>query len=481
MCSSALSPIVQNGTFFNNSIAPQIGYRDERELSDRNDRRKYGLGEKDLMPKLERNCTVHCADTYLDAASDWTEVDTVISTVPDQIAIAPGSLLKEWTENGRRYFHYRVDRASMNFYSFMSASYQVAREEWNGIRLEVYHHPEHHWNVPRMMQSMKKSLDYFTRNFGPYYHKQARIIEFPRVAQFAQAFPGTMPYSESIGFVADLRDPEKIDHVFYVVAHEMGHQWWAHQVIGANMQGATLLSETLAQYSALMVMEKEYGRDQMRKFLEYEMDRYLRARGRERLQERPLLTVESEQGYTHYNKGSVVLYHLKETIGEQAVNRALRNIVSKWAYQGPPYPTSYVLLDALRAETPAEYQPLLRDLFEEITLFSNRSLEATARKLPDGKYQVTVKAESKKFKADRQGAEQEVPVDDWIEFAAFAKPDKGKKYGKTLHRERVHVRQAQVTNTFTVSELPDRAGIDPFHLLIDRTPDDNSKSVDLKN
>jgi hypothetical protein len=37
--------------------------------------------------------------------------------------------------------------------------------------------------------------------------------------------------------------------VFYVVAHEMGHQWWAHQVMGAAMQGSTLLSESMAQYS----------------------------------------------------------------------------------------------------------------------------------------------------------------------------------------------------------------------------------------
>ena len=87
-----------------------------------------------------------------------------------------------------------------------------------------------------------------------------------------------MPYSESIGFIANLEHPDDIDFVFYVVAHEMAHQWWAHQVVGANMQGATLLSETLAQYSALMTMEKEYGRDTMRKFLQYEMDNYF-ARG----------------------------------------------------------------------------------------------------------------------------------------------------------------------------------------------------------
>ena len=469
--------LVQNGTFFNNTVGPIIGYTAQRQLTDPSDRRKYGLKEIDLMPPLEANCTDDCRETYLGGHSDWVDVSTVISTSGDQIAIAPGSLIREWQDGGRNYYEYKLDHQSLNFYSFMSARYQVAREEWNGIKLEVYYDKQHPWNVPRMMNSIKKSLDYYTKNFGPYAHKEARIIEFPRVARFAQAFPGTMPYSESIGFIANLNHPDDIDFVFYVVAHEMGHQWWAHQVIGANMEGATLLSETMAQYSALMVMEKEYGRDTMRKFLKYEMDFYLRSRGAERLKERPLLTVEANQGYIHYRKGSVVLYYLKEMIGEEAVNRALRKVIHQYAYAQPPYPTSHALVDAFREETPPNLQYLIKDLFEDITLFSNRTLDATAQKRSDGKYDVTIKVEAHKYKADAKGNETEVPVDDWIDIGAFAKPEKDKKYGDTLYRERVHMTQNNATYTFVTASVPDKAGIDPFALLIDRVPDDNMKSV----
>jgi ABC-2 type transport system permease protein len=420
-------------------------------------------------------------DTYLGGHSDWVDVQTVISTSDDQIAIAPGSLLREWQENGRRYFEYKLDHQSLNFYSFMSARYEVAREEWNGIKLEVYYDRQHPWNVPRMMNSLKKSLDYYTKNFGPYYHKEARIIEFPRVARFAQAFPGTMPYSESIGFIANINKPDDIDFVFYVVAHEMGHQWWAHQVIGANMEGATLLSETMAQYSALMVMEKEYGRDTMRKFLKYEMDNYLRSRGAERLKERPLLTVEANQGYIHYRKGSVVLYYLKEMIGEEAVNRALRKVIQQYAYAQPPYPTSHALVDALQEQTPPQLQYLIKDLFEDITIFSNRTLDATAHPRADGKYDVTIKVEARKYKADAKGNETEVPINDYIDIGAFAKPAKDKKYGDTLYREREHITQNSSIFTFVTASLPEKAGIDPFALLIDRVPDDNTKNVSVAN
>jgi ABC-2 type transport system permease protein len=472
--------IVQNGTFFNSSAAPMIGYQPTNEMTDRNKRKKFGLKEQDLMPALEENCTADCMNSYLSNNSDWVNVETTISTSLDQIAVAPGSLLREWSENGRHYYQYRLDHYSLNFYSFISARYEVARSDWNGISIEVYYLKEHPWNVPKMLNSVKKSFTYYTQNFGPYPHKEARIIEFPRIARFAQAFPGTMPYSESIGFIANLEHPDDIDFVFYVVGHEMAHQWWAHQVVGANMQGATLLSETMAQYSALMIMEKEYGPNAMRKFMQYEMDTYLRNRGTELLKERPLLRVEASQGYIHYRKGSVVLYYLKDMIGEEAVNRALRKVLSQYGYKDPPYPTSYALMDALREQTPPDKQYLLQELFYDITLFSNRALTATAHKRSDGKYDVTVNVETHKYKADEKGNETEIPVNDWIEVGALAAPEKGKKYGNVLHRERVHMATGNSTYTFTTDALPDKAGIDPLLLLIDRVPDDNLVKVTVQ-
>jgi hypothetical protein len=87
--------------------------------------------------------------------------------------------------------------------------------------------------------------------------------------------------------------------------------------------------------------------------------------------------------------------------------------------------------------------------------------------------------EARKYKADPQGNETEVPVNDFIDIGAFAKPAKGKQYGDTLYRERVHIAQKNSTFTFVTDKLPDKAGIDPFALLIDRVPDDNVKGVEV--
>ncbi len=92
---------------------------------------------------------------------------------------------------------------------------------------------------------------------------------------------------------------------------------------------------------------------------------------------------------------------------------------------------------------------------------------------------MTVNVETHKFTADAKGAEQEVPVDDWIEVGALAAPAKGERYGKVLARQLVHMTGKGGTYSFVSGSIPDKAGIDPLLLLVDRVPDDNMKKVEL--
>jgi aminopeptidase N len=477
----SFTQLTQNGTFFNNTdIMPSLGYNHGNEISDKNKRAKLNLPPRRRLPLLDEHNLRARSDTYATSDADWVSVNTVISTAPDQIAVAPGSLVKSWEEKGRKYFNYTLDHPSLNFFSFISARYQVERSKWNDVNIEVYYIPEHAWNVPNMMKSLGKSLDYYTANFGPYFHKQARIIEFPRYAGFAQSFPGTMPYSESIGFITDLREvtSEDIDAVFYVVAHETAHQYWAHQVCGARMRGAEMLSESFSQYSALMVMEKEYGRDKMKKFLKYEMDGYLRGRSGEQQAERPLMQTEM-QGYIHYQKGSVAMYYLKEMIGEEKVNQALRMLIDSFAYKNPPYPTSLSAIRAFRQVTPDSLQYIIDDLFGTITLFSNRVMETNYRKI--GKeYEVTLKVSSEKFRADTLGKETPIPVNDYIDIGVFAEPASKKNLGKALVYKRMKINKKENEFSFRIKEKPGQAGIDPYNYLVDRLPDDNVRRVEEK-
>lgn len=467
--------VVKNGTFINDKeLLPTMGYSPRMELRDKNTRKKYDLPERARMPKLEANCSDACMSNYLtNGHSDFITVETMISTSEDQIAIAPGSLQKEWQENGRNYYHYKSDHPSQNFYSFISARYEVARRKWKGIDIEVYHDEKHSVNVEMMVDAVQRSLEYYTDNFGPYYHKQCRIIEFPRYANFAQAFPGTMPYSESFGFISNLEDVNDNNVIDAVVAHEMAHQWWAHQLLGANVQGGTMLSESFAEYSSLMTL-KNMGKTpvQMAKFLKYDHDRYLRGRSSEIESELPLYKAEN-QGYIHYGKGSVVLYALQDFIGEDRVNRALKGFLEEYRYDAPPYPTTLDFLRYLEPEVPDSLHYLITDWIKEITLYDNRLKEATYTALPDGKFEVTINLEAYKIKSDSIGNETKVLVNDWLDIGVFADEDEE----HLMHHERVKVNANEMSFTMVVDSIPAKAVIDPKRLLIDRTYSDNIKSV----
>jgi ABC-2 type transport system permease protein len=469
--------IVDNGTFINNQSFPHFGYDENGQLEDRNDRREYGLGPVPRMPKIDDQAAREF--NLLGRDADWVTFDTTVSTVPDQIALAPGYLEKEWTQDGRRYFHYKMDKPILGFFSFQSARYAVKHDTWNGIALEVYYDPQHAFNVDRMLYAMKKSLEHFSTAYAPFQFRQMRVLEFPDYERFAQSFANTVPFSESIGFIADLRDPDDIDYVYYVTAHEVAHQWWAHQVIGAAVQGVTMLDETFAQYSALMVMEHEYGAAQMRKFLKYELDRYLTGRGGEVVEEMPLALVEN-QPYIHYRKGSVVMYSLKDYLGEDLVDKTLARYDHDKAFQQPPYTTTHEFLDYLRQDAGPAWSPLIEDLFNRITLFDNRVVEATATRRPDGKYDVTLKLHAAKLYADGVGKETPAKIDEPLDIAVFARAADGKEQNeKVLFMEKRRIVDGDSTITITVDGEPYEAGIDPYNKLVDRVSDDNRMRVSL--
>ncbi|MFZ5721233.1 MAG: M1 family aminopeptidase [Pseudomonadota bacterium] len=473
--------IVDNGTFVNNfEFAPVVGMDRARLLQDRAKRRKYGLPAELRPPKLEDRSAQ--ARNYL-ANADWVNADITVTTVADQTPVAPGYRISEKVEGGRRTVRFRTDAPVLNFFSVQSARYAIARENYKGVELAVYYDRQHPWNVGRMLAALKTGLDYYQANFSPYQFRQARILEFPGYQDFAQAFANTMPYSESIGFITDNTQPDKIDYVTYVTAHELAHQWWGHQMVGADMQGATALSETLAQYSALIVMEKTYGADGIRKFLKHELDRYLRARGGELIEELPLVRVE-DQPYVHYRKGSLVMYLLRDRIGEDKVNAALRRLLAEHAFKGAPYPRSQYLVDALRAEAGPEHQQLITDLFEKITLYDLKTRSAKAAKRADGRWDVTLTIEAKKAYADGQGKETPVaiPPGELFDIGVFtAEPGEPGFSSKDVQSLRAQpLRSGVQTVTVTVDKPPRFAGVDPYNKQIDRNSDDNAIAVSLR-
>lgn len=492
------SPVLENGTFINNSIFPTLGYQESAELVDNIVRKQYNLPDRDRMadpkdPKALQN-------TYIASDADWIQFETVVSTDEDQTAIAPGYLIKEWKENGRRYFHYKMDQKMLNFYAFISGRYEIRREKHNDISLEIYYHKDHIFNLDRMSKGLKDALNYYEKEFSPYQFRQIRIVEFPLThGTFAQAFANTIPFSEGFGFIArvDEDNPNAVDYPYSVTAHELAHQWWAHQVIGANVKGATMLSESLAEYSSLKVLEHTYGKGQMRKFLKIALDEYLEGRGRERIKENPLMYNENQQ-HIHYQKGSLVMYAMSEYMGEKNFNDFLKEYIQRVAFQEAPYTTSIEFVDLLKTHVPDSLQYLVKDMFETITLYDNGVQLVTSKKLPNGKYQVDITFNISKYRAadngerlfeDKKGTAlsfgtgdkkiQSLPLADYIEVAVFGDPkgEGARTLDNELYFQKYKIDKINNKISIVVDQKPYEVGVDPYNKLIDTNSDDNRKRI----
>ena len=469
--------VVGNGTFFTGRLLlPHIGYDAEGELTRPADRAKYGLPPRSAMRSQDdpRGLAVN----YIADDADLIDFEADVSTSLDQRAVAPGHLIRTYQSGDRMHYVYHGSQPMLNFFAFQSARYTVVHDVWKGphgdIPIDIDYQAGHEFDLDRMFAGARDALSYNSSNFSDYQYPEFRIVEFPRYQQFAESFPNTTPYSEGIGFIARVKqdDPKDIDYPYFVTAHEVSHQWWGYQLVGANVQGATMLSETLAQYSALMVMKHRYGDARMRRFLSFELDTYLTGRANEPDREVPLEQVEG-QTYIHYAKGSLVMYALQDAIGEDTVNHAIADMLKAHAKVGPPYAVSAELVQRFKDAAPDDLKGFVSDLFEHIVIYDNRAYSAVAKKLPDGRYQVTLRVHAEKRRGDGNGNETLVPIDDWIDVGALDEK------GNALALTKVHFTTPDQELNLVMPDLPARAGIDPLHKLIDRSPGEGTVAVEL--
>ncbi|HEY4327332.1 MAG TPA: M1 family aminopeptidase [Mucilaginibacter sp.] len=477
--------IVYNGTFYAGGL-PSIGYNPDNELASDEKRKKYKLPEKkdEYPPQTDKKGI----ETLLfNSNADLVTYDITVSTSADQMAIAPGVLDKQWKQNGRNYYHYVQNSPSVDlFFDILSARYATLKDNvtlYNKQQtgLEIYYHPAHATNLNRFVSAYKDGLQYYSLVYGPFQFKQMRLLEFPKYRAFAQSFPNTVSYAEGFGWSADFSDPDKFDYGYFVTAHELAHQWWGHQVVPNRTRGSNLISESLAEYTALILTQRKYGKDNMKRFLKQELDDYLRGRANETKKEN--VFINCNRPYEWYNKGSLILYGLQDLIGLDTLNKALREFKEAYAFHpNPPFPGSNDLYRYIDKHVPDSVKYYLDDTWKKITLYENKVLDSkvtpTGKK---GEYKVDLTVSTRKMYADSAGNEKPAPtMNDYIDVGVFAADSKDKD-GRTITNP-IYLKKYKLTAgehhiSVIVKGTPVKAGIDPYVKLIDRIPDDNIKDL----
>jgi aminopeptidase N len=324
-----------------------------------------------------------------------------------------------------------------------------------------------------MVRSAQASLDYYTKQFGPYPHRQLRFVTHPSYAFGHHAAPIDITAEEGFFLLNPKADKRGFDLVTAVVAHEVAHQWWGNQLKQAYVEGAGLITESLAWYSAMGVLEDKYGAEHLKRLLSFLREENETPRTRAAL---PLL--QADDFYQNYRKGPFALYALSQYIGRDRVNGALRNLLAQHRPGTLPHPTSLDLYRELRKATPDTLQPLLHDLFKANTFWELATETATAKQLKGGAWQVTLTLQASKLVVDSAGTETKRPMSEWVEIGAFAAATG--EAGKQLYLQKHLIKSGQQTLVLTLPDRPAKVGFDPRNLLIDWELEDNAKAVKVE-
>jgi ABC-2 type transport system permease protein len=471
--------VAANGTYFTSrEWLPSIGYQRDRELVDAAARKRHGLPPRPVLPSLN--------DAYeRRSGADRVAFEAIMGTDDDQIAVAPGALRRTWTDGGRRYFHYSTDAPIGNNYVFASAAYAVHEAHWNpstgggpGVTIRIFHHPRHAANLDRMVRSVRASLGYYAEQFGstyPYGH--LTLIERSGQGDSLHSEASAIDYEEKFSLFNPNDGPQGLDIVFFAVAHEVAHQWWGHRLVPANVEGVVLMAEGLANYSAMQVLEATYGHDHLERYLSQVLwESYEVPHTRAAV---PLL--RADNAFLGYRKGAQAMYGLSRYIGKERVNRALQRLFEKNSSGAPPLPTTLDLYRELRAVTPDSLYSLLHDLFEANTFWDLGTEQATAVQTRAGTWQVTLHVKARKVVVDEAGVETAVPMNDRVEIGVFTGDEKGENSGNPLYLQKHRIRSGKQTITVTVPGKPARAGIDPYHLLVEWKSDNNIEKIKVKS
>lgn len=349
--------VLRNGTFIRlERFIPWMGYDAGLHLNDPQIRKKYGLSETPPKSSCPPELSKHNMET---------EYEMTVSTGKNQQVAAPGKLVKKWTSDDRNYFRFRSTKAMRMRYGIASANYKRETVRVEDIDVNLLYHPSHEMNISLLREASRSSLQILLEFYGKYTRSSVTIAEIPSYHSKriqATSYPGTIFFREHGGYTGNLRSLEggEINYLYRRTAHELAHQWWGDKLNpDRTAPGAALLTETLAEYSAALVIKNKFGEETYKKLMDHERNQYLRYRNRIG-KETSLLEVTSSNDYIAYFKGPLVLDAVAKLIGENSLLNLLRDFINKSANGA----TVMDLYQHLISNIPEEYHSQLRRWFE---------------------------------------------------------------------------------------------------------------------
>lgn len=206
--------------------------------------------------------------------------------------------------------------------------------------------PDPRARMRSLAEEISAAMEWMTAQFGPPPLPTLTVSPIPGF--FGQGFPGLL-YLSTLAFVNESARPEVArgaeQQLFYdeiLYAHEAAHQWWGNVVAAAGYRDEWL-QEALANYLALMILERRKGP----RALENTLNSYSELLRRPASDGRPLEAAgpitwgmrlrtgaqpDPWRAIT-YDKGSWIIHMLRRRLGDANFLKMLRALRDRYEYR----------------------------------------------------------------------------------------------------------------------------------------------------
>lgn len=215
------------------------------------------------------------------------------------------------------------------------------------------------------------SLDFMTARLGPPALPHLAVSPIP--GTFGQGFPGLI-YLSTLSYVSGAPMSKGADIFFGDVleAHEVAHQWWGNRVTAEGYRDNWLM-EALANYSALLYLEKSKGSHAVDEILNtYRADLLQKNEAGETKESAgPIVLGPRLQNSIQptawtvitYGKGSWIIHMLRRRMGDERFLSLLTNLVKRYDHRS--ITTEQFREEAAAALPPKSDDPKLEAFFAQ--------------------------------------------------------------------------------------------------------------------
>jgi len=441
--------LTYNGTVLGTDFLPFFGYDRSRELTNNKERLRQGLALLDSRMDGADDA-FSGANRFESPQSDGLTWDMVVGTDADQRIVGPGEELEAWRDRGRSYVRFSSQRPGGMDFKIVSADLASREFDCQGVACQLFHSPRHTYNLAVFQDAMGTIVPWLSRKLGPYPYSRARVVEKPFYDSDFISYANVTAISEGRGWTADIKEKEDGQYIYQIVAEQLARQWILASLKVADVQGAQLLTESIARYYAFRFMDDLWGREQTGKWLDQAYDDYEKGRGEEGIEEKALLLVD-KASYLSRDKGGLALYALARRVGAKAFDRWLAGWIAL-ANQKKEFLTAAVFYEALKNFLPAELRPFARDWLGKRIRYRLSLADVQA-----GNQRVALTILAAKQEHDRENGTRTVP------FSASLEVGFADNSGELKDVKKIMLQPGERVYDIDCSFVPAAVILDPHH------------------